>query len=306
MEIKETVSVVMTTYNGSKYIVEQLESLKRQTRMPNEVLIADDRSKDNTVEIVEKYITDNKLLNWTIQVNSENKGWRENFIQAASQASGDYIFFCDQDDIWFEDKIQIMVSVMERNKDINVLAGGYVQFQESIPNIKPAGYKVIQVRSDKHILYTDYPGCVYCIRKSFWNSIIRYWNGVFSHDAICWAVAKLQNSAYVLDRPVILWRRHYNSTYSITSRDIKHRKKRIEWLNAAQKNIECLREIAVALNFSQESQERINQYEQFNRLRIQMLTKRNPLLALKLLKYINYYNKKRQLLLEILLSLRDD
>lgn len=302
MGIKETVSVVMTTYNGSKYIVEQLESLKRQTRMPNEVLIADDGSTDATVDVINEYISANGFSNWCVIRNDVNKGWRRNFVEVAALAKGKYIFFCDQDDIWVKDKIQVMVSAMEYNKQINVLAGRYIKFQSEIPEFEISGNEVHLVKEDNHLLFTDFPGCVYCVRRTFWEEIIQFWNGVFSHDAICWAVAKLQKSAYILERPVIYWRRHYDSTYTVTSRKLKNRETRIEWLKTAQENIECLKKISTALKLDNLAIAKINMYSEFNQLRIEMLEKHKIINAVKLIGKIDCYNKKRQLLLEIYLT----
>ena len=88
-----TVSVIMPTYNGEKNIIEQLESIKNQERMPDEVLLCDDGSTDRTVEIVTNFIEENQLSGWQLLINEVNIGWRENFIRLIHQAKGDVIFF---------------------------------------------------------------------------------------------------------------------------------------------------------------------------------------------------------------------
>lgn len=295
-------SVVMTTYNGMKYVIQQLESIKNQTLAPCEVIIADDGSTDATVDVINEFISSNGLSNWYVIRNDVNKGWRRNFVEAAALAKGKYIFFCDQDDIWVKDKIEVMVSAMEHNKQINVLAGKYIKFQSEIPEFEITGNEVHPVKEDNHLLFTNFPGCVYCVRRTFWEEIIQYWNGVFSHDAICWAVAKLQKSAYVLERPVIYWRRHYDSTYTVTSRKLKNRETRIEWLKTAQDNIECLKKISAALNLDNLATEKIDMYSEFNRLRIEMLEKHKIVNVVKLIGKIDCFNNKKQLLLEIYLA----
>lgn len=302
MEKAKTSSVVMTTYNGMKYVIQQLESIKNQTLAPCEVIIADDGSTDATVDVINEFISSNGLSNWYVIRNDVNKGWRRNFVEAAALAKGKYIFFCDQDDIWIKDKIEVMVSAMEHNKQINVLAGKYIKFQSEIPEFEITGNEVHPVKEDNHLLFTNFPGCVYCVRRTFWEEIIQYWNGVFSHDAICWAVAKLQKSAYVLERPVIYWRRHYDSTYTVTSRKLKNRETRIEWLKTAQDNIECLKKISAALNLDNLATEKIDMYSEFNRLRIEMLEKHKIVNVVKLIGKIDCFNNKKQLLLEIYLA----
>ena len=92
------ISVAMTTYNGEKYIEKQLESLRLQTRKIDEVIICDDRSKDNTEKVVTDYINKYNLTGWKFIVNEKNLGFIENFKKSMRLTTGDYIFLADQDD----------------------------------------------------------------------------------------------------------------------------------------------------------------------------------------------------------------
>lgn len=76
------ISVAMTTYNGSNYIIKQLDSLKNQSRKIDELIICDDCSTDNTVELVNDYIKSNNLEGWNIYSNENNLGFINNFKQA--------------------------------------------------------------------------------------------------------------------------------------------------------------------------------------------------------------------------------
>lgn len=93
MEKPLKTSIALTTYNGSKYIVQLLDSLKQQSLAPTEVIIVDDNSTDNTVEIVQNYIKKCNLVNWKIYRNPKKLGWQKNFTKAISKTTGDYIFF---------------------------------------------------------------------------------------------------------------------------------------------------------------------------------------------------------------------
>lgn len=99
-----TISVAMTTYNGSKFIKEQMDSIFDQTVPVDEIVISDDVSTDNTVEILNQYV--NRSIHVRINVNSQNIGPAKNFEQNVKACKGDIIFFCDQDDIWFKDKVE--------------------------------------------------------------------------------------------------------------------------------------------------------------------------------------------------------
>ena len=116
-------TVIVALYNGERFIKEQLDSIKNQTIEADEVIIADDGSKDQSIEIVKRYIQDNNLSKWRLVVNEVNKGWAKNFISNASVAKGKYIFFSDQDDMWAQNKIEVMIDTMEKNKNINLLCG---------------------------------------------------------------------------------------------------------------------------------------------------------------------------------------
>jgi glycosyltransferase involved in cell wall biosynthesis len=108
------VSIALCTYNGAPYILEQLRSIEQQTWLPDEVIICDDGSKDNTVELIQGFAEQSKL---SIQVfrNSENLGYRKNFYRAMSLTQGELIFLADQDDVWHPDKVECFVNELERS-----------------------------------------------------------------------------------------------------------------------------------------------------------------------------------------------
>ncbi len=111
-------SVVMCTYNGELYIKEQMESLRLQTSPADEILFFDDCSSDNTVGVVLNYIQKFNLSErWRLEVNESNKGFRMNFLDGIMKATGDILYYCDQDDIWDLRKIEKMNATFE-NPDV--------------------------------------------------------------------------------------------------------------------------------------------------------------------------------------------
>jgi glycosyltransferase involved in cell wall biosynthesis len=96
------ISVCMATYNGEKYIKEQLDSILNQISQNDEIIISDDNSTDNTIEILKSY-NDKRIK---IYLNNKDKGYTKNFENALEKVSGDVIFLCDQDDIWVNNKIE--------------------------------------------------------------------------------------------------------------------------------------------------------------------------------------------------------
>jgi len=105
-------SVVLCTYNGTAYLQLQLDSLLAQTRLPDEMVIHDDGSRDDTHSILQAFaITARQRgVAVTLVPHTQNLGYIENFSAALRQASGDVLFLCDQDDVWRADKLELMAA----------------------------------------------------------------------------------------------------------------------------------------------------------------------------------------------------
>ena len=125
------ISLVLSSYNGSEYIDEQLDSLRLQDRTFDEVLICDDCSTDGTYDIIRSYIDHFKLEKWSVAVNAVNNGWKVNFHKLIMHATGDLIFLCDQDDVWLPSKVSEMAFLMENHPEIDVLACDVEPFYET-------------------------------------------------------------------------------------------------------------------------------------------------------------------------------
>ncbi|MFZ5659349.1 MAG: glycosyltransferase family 2 protein [Pseudomonadota bacterium] len=98
------ISVALCTYNGERFLQAQLDSLACQTRLPDELVVCDDGSSDRTLDILTRFA---ERAPFPVQIhrNACNLGPVDNFFQAASLCRGDYVAFCDQDDVWREDKL---------------------------------------------------------------------------------------------------------------------------------------------------------------------------------------------------------
>lgn len=106
------VAILMSTYNGEKYIKEQIDSLIAQTYKETYIYIRDDGSKDNTVNIIKKY---KESVNNIILIEGENIGFINSFFELLNYCKdADYYAYCDQDDIWMEDKIQRAVNFLDK------------------------------------------------------------------------------------------------------------------------------------------------------------------------------------------------
>lgn len=101
------ISIAMATYNGGKYLREQLDSFLAQTRLPDELVITDDCSTDDTPAIIETFAASAPFeVRW--EQNKKNLGYTGNFNKALMKATGDLVFLSDQDDAWFPEKLDRM------------------------------------------------------------------------------------------------------------------------------------------------------------------------------------------------------
>lgn len=108
------ISVALATYNGERFLAEQLESLVRQTRKPDELVVSDDCSTDKTCELVQSFAAEAPFP-VRLLANSCNLGVNGNFDRAIAACGGEIILPCDQDDVWVPQKIQKMADVLGRN-----------------------------------------------------------------------------------------------------------------------------------------------------------------------------------------------
>lgn len=118
------ISVALCTYNGEKYLKEQLESILSQTVVPDEIVVCDDVSQDSTFDILLKFKNQYRDI-FKIERNTENLGYVKNFEKAIMLCSGDLIFLSDQDDVWFENKVEVVNTFFEKNNHIDVLCHNF-------------------------------------------------------------------------------------------------------------------------------------------------------------------------------------
>ncbi len=123
MRQRSSISVAMCTYNGAKFVGEQLESIAKQTRLPAELIVIDDRSTDATAEIVRRFAKTAPFA-VRIHVNEQNvgsssKGITKNFETAVALCQGELIVPCDQDDIWVAEKLARMAGALEQTPGLD-------------------------------------------------------------------------------------------------------------------------------------------------------------------------------------------
>jgi len=211
----------MATYNGEKYIEEQLLSILNQTRQADEVVICDDNSSDDTAKIIQQFIEKNNLLSsWRLIINKQNKGYPANFYYCVEKCKGDIVFFSDQDDIWKKDKIEKMEAILNDNSNIQLLSCNYGVIDcngHKIDNyMTPNTYetKSIKLIDINDILYAyRWPGMTMAIRKSYYNNICQnFKDSSIAHDFILAIFSSNTKAYYYYDYIGAYHRRHDNNT----------------------------------------------------------------------------------------------
>ncbi|MDO5563791.1 MAG: glycosyltransferase [Eubacteriales bacterium] len=115
------ISIALATYNGEKYIKKQLLSIINQSIKPQEIVICDDLSTDDTIKIINEIKNKYKNISFNIIVNNEKLGFCDNFLKAIFLCKGDYIFLSDQDDVFHKNKIELMYNELINNNKIKLL-----------------------------------------------------------------------------------------------------------------------------------------------------------------------------------------
>ncbi len=112
-----SISIAMCTFNGSRFLRSQLESIRAQTRLPDELVICDDRSDDDTVQIVEDFA---KVCSFPVHLvlNTSNLGSTKNFEQSISLSTADIVALADQDDVWYPHKLETLLQAFSQDDDL--------------------------------------------------------------------------------------------------------------------------------------------------------------------------------------------
>ena len=214
------ISVALATYNGARYLPQLLESLCQQTLQPFEIVAFDDGSDDNTLDVLHQFM---QQLPITVYVNAEALGVVRNFKKAVSACRGEYIAFCDQDDVWLPDKLARSVDALRKidgpqpamvytdlvvvDDNLNQLASSYWNHRK----LKPAK------ESFASLIYGNIvTGCTMTINRAMALEVSRMPDSVLMHDFWIGCIAYGIGQCLYIEQPTILYRQH---TSNVTNND---------------------------------------------------------------------------------------
>lgn len=199
-----TVSVVMCTYNGKQFLREQIDSILAQDYPLHEIIVQDDRSTDDTWDILQTYAKAHPGL-FKLFRNDEQLGFNRNFHTALLRATGEYVAISDQDDIWFPQKISKQVAAIG-NADL-CFSDYYTDLHYTLPL-----HNYVSPRTDfEHMLFYDCtPGHSMLLRTDFVKGI-KLWNYDIYYDWWLSMHAQIGHGLVKVDE-ALNWHRHYDGS----------------------------------------------------------------------------------------------
>ena len=202
-------SVARATYNGETFLREQIDSILNMLSQEDELVISDDGSKDRTEEIIREYMSrDNRVI---FVKNPDNHGVCGNFSNAIQHCKGRYIFMSDQDDVWFGDKINRMIAVLEENNADLAVHDGYITNQQLEPRLETMFQLANSTTSPwANFVHGRFWGCCMVFRSEATRYLLPFPNVArdFPHDIFAPILAGLKGGVCMTEECFIYHRIH--------------------------------------------------------------------------------------------------
>jgi len=223
---RSNVSVVMSTYNGERYLKNQLDSILSQEfdnqKFDLKIYIRDDGSKDNTQDIIDKYVNNYPDIVNQVDKNHPNIGVKQSFFKLLKLVDGDYYFFSDQDDIWLPNKLDKFLEVFSLHEN-NIPVGVYSDLWVADANGVSIGKRMKEntsIGQDKDVLpnlLNRYlvTGASFAINKKTVEYVNEVNEEIFDrvnmHDSFIGLLVAMTGSLEFIDEPLVNYRQHGNN-----------------------------------------------------------------------------------------------
>lgn len=220
---KIKISVALCTYNGATYIEEQLTSILSQTHLPDELIIGDDGSTDGTLELVRKF-AQKCPFKVVIVENNTQKPFKvtKNFERVLAACSGNYIFLCDQDDVWLPQKIERLSAVLDTNPTTEMVFSDAELVSETLTPLNRTQWQVVRFGEPQRTLWKNgkaidvmlggnrVTGCTVALRRTLLEASMPFPTHIpeVIHDNWLAWVATVRHSIVFYDECLTLYRQH--------------------------------------------------------------------------------------------------
>ncbi|MFT4153292.1 glycosyltransferase family 2 protein [Parafilimonas sp.] len=208
----DRISIALAVYNGERYLPQQLASLQAQTITPHELIVLDDCSTDKSLEVINAFPLS---FEKKIFLNEKNRGPNSSFKKLAGLCSGNYIAFCDQDDIWLPDKIEsslLKMKEIDNNKPTIVFSDLSVIDEDNKP-VHDSFWKLRLTRPEnfslKDILFGNIvTGCASLINNAMANELAKMPVNVIMYDYWMALIGYSFGRYSFINKPLVLYRAH--------------------------------------------------------------------------------------------------
>ena len=239
MHTNPLISVALGTYNGEKYLKEQIDSILRQTYTNIELIITDDCSTDGTPAILREFA--GKYENVHVYFNETNLGLVRNFEKAVKYVQGEYIAFADQDDIWLPEKIQRLVDNIGDNMLI-YSDSAYIDAESNLMGKKISDYRHLITGKNLYTL-DQYSGLwvsahSMLFRRELLDLALPFpYSPYFNHDGWMAYIAMLKGTIACIPEVLVLYRQHGDNTVGgLGCRKMMKKKRTVEARSKMMKN----------------------------------------------------------------------
>ncbi len=216
------VSVCIATYNGEKYVAEQLRSILVQLQPTDEVIISDDGSSDNTCAIIQAFQDPRIHL---LHNQAHNHKW--NFQNALMHAKGDVIFLADQDDVWMDNKYDMALQALQ---DYDLVMLNSVLTDEHLQPMHPSFFQYYHSGTGmlKNTILCTYFGSHMAFRRRILDYALPFPNATaIFHDGWLGLIAEIVGKVHFIQTPTMYYRRHTNAPTDVTNSLLTRSKRNI-------------------------------------------------------------------------------
>ncbi len=212
-DVSVMISVVMTSYNGEKYIGEQIESVLLNLSMEDELIISDDGSKDGTLDLIKAYQDKDERIHL---YEGPHKGINANFDYALRQARGEILFICDQDDIWAKEKKEEVLKAFSKEKCMAVVHDcDVIDDREKVCIASFMQHRNSGSGALKNITKNSYIGCCMAFKRELLDLALPIPDRIEMYDQWIGVLADLYGGSYFLQKKLIHYRRHGENASSM-------------------------------------------------------------------------------------------
>jgi glycosyltransferase involved in cell wall biosynthesis len=225
------ISIAMATYNGARFIEEQLRSFVKQTRRPDELVISDDGSTDATGEIISQFATSAPFPVCCFQ-NTGSPGYTGNFSSAIERTTGDLVFLSDQDDVWLPSKLANVERLARTHPDKLLFINDAAMAHR---DLRPTGLtKLGQIRSLGLGDETFVMGCCCGVRRQLLTFGMPIPEGFHGHDNWLVGLSNGLGATLIHEEVLQLYRRHDQNQSQFLANSLEPTKRHQLWLKIAR------------------------------------------------------------------------